>query len=187
MNGIQLSQDHRAARRRQISFYHSVPQCSWYSFNQPWKDEMLNWCWNHQAVLNLGPWIRLIMSKYARICVNMPKSASVAFVLHVPIVITCLLECMVTYFIEVYSLKEHEAVFLKRKYWISSTEAGSIWFVFRFRLNTFTSKISNLLLHFGAEGAKGHGSWYTIIWQQKYKYNQGDIYFKCIISHFFAG
>ena len=38
-----------------------------------------------------------------------------AFVLHVPIVTPCLVECVVTYFNEVYNLKEHEAVFLKRQ------------------------------------------------------------------------
>ena len=38
-----------------------------------------------------------------------------AFVLHVPIVRPCLVECVVTYFNEVYILKEHEAVFLKKQ------------------------------------------------------------------------
>ena len=41
-----------------------------------------------------------------------------AFVLHVPIVIVCLVECVVTFFSEVYSLKEHEAVFLKKQHLI---------------------------------------------------------------------
>ena len=59
----------------------------------------------------------------------MPKSAQMAFVLHVPIVIPCLVECVVSYFNEVFSLKEHEAVFfgfLKRQNLIFSIVAGSI-------------------------------------------------------------
>ena len=46
---------------------------------------------------------------------------------------------------------------------------------FCLRLNTLTSKISNLLLPFGAEGSKGHEFWYIIIKYQKNKYNQGEI------------
>ena len=48
-----------------------------------------------------------------------------AFALHVPIVIPCLLESAVTYF-KVYCLKEHEAVFLKKQNLILSRVAGSI-------------------------------------------------------------
>ena len=48
-----------------------------------------------------------------------------AFVLHVPIVIPCLAECVVTYLNEVHSLKENEAVFLKRQNLIFSIVAGS--------------------------------------------------------------
>ena len=59
------------------------------------------------------------LSDYARKCVNIPESAWVAFVLYVPIVIPCLLECTVAYFSEVYSLKEHETISLLR---------GKIWF-----------------------------------------------------------
>ena len=53
------------------------------------------------------------MSEYARICVNMPKSAGMAFLLHVYTEITCLLERVVTYFNKVYSLMEQEAVYLQ--------------------------------------------------------------------------
>ena len=70
---------------------------------------------------------------------------------------------MVAYLNEVYSLKEHEAVFLKMESYIFSIVAGSIWFGFCFRLNTFTSKISNLLLPIGAKGSKDCESWLTII------------------------
>ena len=64
------------------------------------------------------------MPDYTRICVNMAKSALMAFVLHVPIVIHCLLECLVTYFNEVYSLKK-QAFFLKRQNLIFSIIAES--------------------------------------------------------------
>ena len=59
-------------------------------------------------------WLDLNMSKYAGICVNMPTSTWIAFVWHVPIVSPWLLECVVTYFNKVFSLKEHDAVFMKQ-------------------------------------------------------------------------
>ena len=37
------------------------------------------------------------MLEYAGICVNMPKSTRIAFALYFPIVVPCLLECVVTY------------------------------------------------------------------------------------------
>ena len=46
---------------------------------------------------------------------NMTKSAEMAFVLHVPIVIPFLIECIVTYLNKVNSLLQHETVFLKGK------------------------------------------------------------------------
>ena len=61
---------------------------------------------------------------------------------------------MVTYFIKVCNLKEHKVVFLKRPNLFFSIVAGFDLF-FCFRLNTFTSKISSLLLPFGAQEAKG--------------------------------
>ena len=64
-------------------------------------------------------------------------------------------------FSEVYSLKEHEAVFLKRKKLIFSVVAGSIWSVFCSELHIFTSKILNLLLPLEAKMARGHESWCT--------------------------
>ena len=48
--------------------------------------------------LIMSVWICLDMSEYAGICVNMPKSAWIAFVLYIPIVIPCLFEGVVTYF-----------------------------------------------------------------------------------------
>ena len=44
-------------------------------------------------------------------------------------------------------------MFIIEKKWIFSILAGSIWFVLRFELNIFTSKISNLLLPLGFEGS----------------------------------
>ena len=54
------------------------------------------------------------MSDYTKICVNMPKSTKMAFFLHVPILIPCLVECVVTYFNEVYNLKEHRGCFFEQ-------------------------------------------------------------------------
>ena len=39
-----------------------------------------------------------LYAKYVGICVNTPKSALIAFVLHFPIVIPCALACVITYF-----------------------------------------------------------------------------------------
>ena len=61
---------------------------------------------------------------------NMSKSVWMAFVLHFPILIACLLEQVVTYF-NVYAKLEgtrtNEAVFLKRQNLIFSTVARSIY------------------------------------------------------------
>ena len=60
----------------------------------------------------------LYIVKYAGICLNMLKFASMAFALYFPIVITCLLERVVTcfnFYLHISrNLKEHEAVFLMR-------------------------------------------------------------------------
>ena len=55
------------------------------------------------------------MPEYAGICMNIPKSVRMVFVLRVLIVIPFLHEFVVTYFNKVYCLKEHEAIFLKRQ------------------------------------------------------------------------
>ena len=115
-------------------------------------------CLNNSWICLIMPeyvWICLIIPEYAKICVNIPKSASIVFVLHVPIVIPYLLECMITYLSEVYSLKEHEAVLLKRQNFNYPLVAGSIWFVICVKLNTFTSKILSMLLPIGQERARG--------------------------------
>ena len=68
-----------------------------------------------------------------------------------------------------YSLKEHEAPFLKRKFdFFCSSWDRSVWFVvfflFCFRLNIFTGKTSNLLLPFMGEAAEGRELWILINW-----------------------
>ena len=73
------------------------------------------------------PWIFLDIPEYAGICVNILEHVVTYFI------------CKSTQKIRGYSLKEHEAVFLKRK--IFSIAVGGISFVFCFSLNIFTSKI----------------------------------------------
>ena len=92
------------------------------------------------------------MLEYVGICVNMPKSAWIAFVLHS----TC--GCLFQW--SFYS-EEHKAVFLKKQNLIFSVVAGSIWFAFYSRLNIFVRKVSKLALPLGEQGGKGHGFWYT--------------------------
>ena len=55
MDGVQLLQGYRATMRRQFTLYHLVPRDSWYSFDQPRKDERLSQPWSHPVVLNSGP------------------------------------------------------------------------------------------------------------------------------------
>ena len=49
-------------------------------------------------VLNMSEYSWLCLAEYAWICLNIPKSAWMAFVLYFSIVISCLLEGVVTYF-----------------------------------------------------------------------------------------
>ena len=75
------------------------------------------------------------------ICLNMPKSVWKVFVLHFAIVIPCLLEHVVTYFNVYTKLKgtwRNMRLFSQGDK-IFSIVAGSIWFIFCFRLNIFTS------------------------------------------------
>ena len=63
------------------------------------------------------------MSKHAGICMNIPNACLlISRCSHGKILNTC--------FNEDYSLKEHEAVFLKRQNLIFSVVAGNIWFAF---------------------------------------------------------
>ena len=81
-----------------------------------------------------------------------------------------------TYFNGVFSLREHKTVFLKRQTSIFSVVAGSIAFVFCFRLKAFTCKISIFCCLLGPRGPRAAVA--------KNKYNQGDVYIKYIIPPF---
>ena len=118
-------------------------------------------------------------------CMNMPMSTRRAFFFFYmsPIIIHCLLEFLVTcYFNKVYIVKKHEAVFLKRQNSIFSIVAGSVWFVFCFRLNICTRfQICCYLLE-----PRGLG---TVNLDRPIKSSKTiniirEIYFKCIASHF---
>ena len=92
--------------------------------------------------------ICLNMSEYAWICLNMPEWL---LVLHFSIsLLVFAIPWKRGYLFERlqetretrgYSLKKQETVFLKKQNLIFSLAAGSISFVFCFRLNIFTSKI----------------------------------------------
>ena len=77
------------------------------------------YAWIYQII---SGWICLDMSAYARICVNMPKSAWMGFVLYFPIVIPCLLQYVETYFnvyrkLEVLVWKKMKLVSWRQKIW----------------------------------------------------------------------
>ena len=98
--------------------------------------------------LIMSGWICLDMSEYANICVNVPKSAWMAFVLYFPVVIPCLLERVATYFnvfikLEVLIMKEIQNVFLKIQ---------NLSFSFCFRLNIFTSSCKKCCYLWGPWG-----------------------------------
>ena len=80
-----------------------------------------------------------------------------------------------------YCLKKHEAVFLKRQNLIFPIAAGSIWFVFCFRLNIFTSKISNLMLPFWA---KGGVNLYIPKWEFPTRKNKNEIKLQVIKMYY---
>ena len=88
-------------------------------------------------------WTFLNMPEYAKICINKPKSAWMAFVLflHCNPLSTWLSGYLFQCLCETrsYSLKEYEAVFLKKQTLIFLLVDESIWFVFCFRLNIFTN------------------------------------------------
>ena len=77
-----------------------------------------------------------------------------ALALYFPIVVRCLLEHVLTYFsaytkLEILVLRKNEAVLLETQKLIFSIVVVLL-FGFCFRLNIFTSKISNLVLPLGA-------------------------------------
>ena len=55
MDRLQLPQDCRATMRKQFTFNNQVPKSSWYSFDQPRKNERLNEHSSHYVVLKPGP------------------------------------------------------------------------------------------------------------------------------------
>ena len=75
--------------------------------NIPWLHRVLDMS-EYTWIIPDYAWLCRNMLDYARICLNIAKSAWIAFVLHVPIVIPCPLEYIFTCFTEVYGLKEQE-------------------------------------------------------------------------------
>ena len=80
-----------------------------------------------------------IIPGYILLCLNVPKFVWMAFTLHSPIVIPY--------------LNEPQTVFLESKNLIIPVAASWKYLIlfFVFRLNIFASKVSNILLPFGAE------------------------------------
>ena len=113
-------------------------------------------------------WICLIMSEYVWRSSNMPEYAWIC--LNLPKLLFFYIFLFFNFFYKPYytwarvylfdrlqetrgySLKQHEAVFLKGQNFIFSIVAGSISFVSCFRLNVFTSKIQILCYLSGARG-----------------------------------
>ena len=54
MDSVQLPKDCGATTTREFTFNHKVPRSSWYSFNQPCRDERLSRSWYYLVVLKLG-------------------------------------------------------------------------------------------------------------------------------------
>ena len=105
-------------------------------------------------------WICLSLTEYAGICLNgfcftFPHCNPLS-----PWMCNHLSQCL--HKTINYSLKEHEAVFMKRQSLIFFLVAGSIWINFWSTLNIFICKISNLLLlPLGTQGARGRKSLFT--------------------------
>ena len=84
--------------------------------------------------LIMSDWICLDLSEYAAICSNMPKSAWMAFVLYFPIVNSCLLERVATYFnvytkLEVLVWRKMTLFCWRHTIWFNSC-MYFIWFLF---------------------------------------------------------
>ena len=52
-----------------FTFYHSVPTSSWYSIDQPRKDERLSWLWSHKVYLKytsllISLWTQTMLERY---------------------------------------------------------------------------------------------------------------------------
>ena len=98
-------------------------------------------------------WLRLNMPDYVCVCLNMPGYSRIYVNIPKSAWMTCFPFPLWLHYTtrgslfeglqesRGYSLKEHEAVFLKRQNLIFSIAAGCISFVFCFRLNIFRRKI----------------------------------------------
>ena len=92
-------------------------------------------------------WICLNMREYSWICLNMPGWLLLYISAFPHLFCNAFSAWICDYLFERlqetrgYSLRKHEAAFLKRQNLIFSIVAGSISFVFCFRLNIFKSKI----------------------------------------------
>ena len=82
------------------------------------------------------------------------------------------------------NMKEHEAVFLKRKNLIFSIIAGSIWLVFCKRSNILTSKIWNLFLSLRAKEVEAREYWR--MWNY-HRMNKSLNIFQSIVIYYFNG
>ena len=113
-------------------------------------------CWICLNILNMPDyaWICLTMDKYTGICVNIPKSPWMSFVLHFPIVIPCLLELLVvTYFFfnVCTKLEGLWGCFLEETKFNFLYSSWKYLICFSFQIKYFTSNITNLLLLLRAE------------------------------------
>ena len=99
-------------------------------------------------------WLCLNILEYARICVNMSKLASMALVLHVPIVIPCPLKLVVTS--TKIKLWQNMRPFSWRENMIFSIVAGSTWSFFFFFLTKFFHKLDfKFTVTFWGQGSQG--------------------------------
>lgn len=106
-----------------------------------------------------------IVYEYVGIYMNMPKFAWITFALRFPILTPCLHGCVVTYFNFYMKLEvivwRNKRLFWKRVnlfFFIIAEVFDLFLFFFCFRLNIFLSKVSNLLLSFGAREVEGQDS-----------------------------
>ena len=119
----------------QVSEYTKVLICVWFWICQGSEyvrvTQGSEYAW---ICLIMSGWICVDMSEYAGICVNMPKSARIVFVLYFPIAIPCLLEGVVTYFnvftkLEVLVWMKMRLFSWRDTIWFSSCKYF-IWFLF---------------------------------------------------------
>ena len=111
-------------------------------------------------------WICLNIPGYAWICLNLPE-LFLFYIFPLSSLVYLNVWLVVPYFQRLhktrcFSLTENKAVFLETQNLIFCIVAISILFGLCLRLSVFTSKISNLLLTFGAVACGGCKSWYTL-------------------------